>query len=174
MVGSSVRIWVMSVVCAFTMVVGATGVADAQRQNGLVNVNLENLQLQLPVSVNVPVGIAVNACGINAAAIADQDFQCEAKNNTRGLSRAIAHATLYPAAAGGPSAAQRQNGLVNVNIEGLQLQVPVSVNVPIGAAVNICGINVLAIVAQDFKCDAQNETTGLSRALAKAFLRQTA
>ena len=54
----------------------------------------------------------------------------------------------------------------------MKLQAPVSVNEPNGAAVNICGINVLAIVRQDFECDAEITIRGWSLALARALLRQ--
>ncbi len=39
--------------------------AQAQQQTGLINVNLTDLNLQIPVSVAVPVSVAANVCGVN-------------------------------------------------------------------------------------------------------------
>jgi hypothetical protein len=76
-----------------------SGSAYAQTQEGLVNVAindpqiLNDLQLSAPVTVQVPVGVAANVCGIDANVIAkqkkDQNFSCEAKNNSQALSQFV-------------------------------------------------------------------------------------
>jgi hypothetical protein len=63
----------------------AAAPALAQVQNGLVNVNLSSIQVQLqdilshnnvnvtvPASISLPIGIAAQVCGINAAVLAHQ------------------------------------------------------------------------------------------------------
>ena len=58
--------------------------APSNHQSGLVNVNFQNLALAVPLSVAVPIGIAANVRGINAAilAIAAQNgnASCTAQN----------------------------------------------------------------------------------------------
>jgi hypothetical protein len=78
-----------------------TSTAYAQQQEGLVNVAindtsiLNDLQLQAPVTVQVPVGVAANVCGVDANVIAeqkkqDENFTCEAKSNAQALSQFVA------------------------------------------------------------------------------------
>ena len=60
-------------------IAGPAGAAQ-QNQNGLVNVAVQN------VAVQVPIGVAANVCGINAAVIAANFRQtanpvCNAQNN---------------------------------------------------------------------------------------------
>jgi hypothetical protein len=62
--------------------------------------------------------------------------------------------------------------LVNVNVQGLALAVPVSVALPIGVAANVCGINasVLAVSNQvgGATCTATSTSNALSQAIASA------
>jgi hypothetical protein len=110
-----------------TLMFGTIGGLSAQpRQEGLVNVFADD------VNVQIPIAIAANICGV-AVNLLVQDVQqgpvvCE----TEGVSIAQNE--------GGNGQAPRQSGLVNVALVDVNVQVPVSV------AANICGvaINVLA------------------------------
>ena len=63
-----------------------------------------------------------------------------------------------------------QNGLVNVNLQGLSLAIPVSVAVPIGIAANVCDVSVLSLQdpSAGDTCTATNNSLALSRAIAVA------
>jgi hypothetical protein len=76
-----------------------TGLAYAQ-QAGLVNVAindteiLNELQLQAPITVQVPVDVAANVCGVDVNVIAEQtktnpNYSCEAKSNAQALSQFV-------------------------------------------------------------------------------------
>jgi hypothetical protein len=88
--------------------------------------------------------------------------------------------TLTAVLAGGTALAQRQEGLVNVNVSDIRVeladlidvqenQIPVTVQVPIGVAANVCDVNanVLAEQARNgtANCDAENTSTALARAV---------
>ena len=73
---------------------------------------------------------------------------------------------------GNGGGANNQAGLVNVNIEDLTLQIPVSIAVPVGIAANVCGVNVASLQQGDNNCDAENTSVALSRALARAIFEQ--
>ena len=113
------------------MALGLAGPAQAQNvQEGLVNVALED------ITVQVPIAIAANVCDLNVAVlaeIADEGGTCTA--------------TADSAASAGPSGNgnTRQEGLVNVLVQDVLVQVPVSL------AANICDVNValLGEVADD-------------------------
>ena len=74
----------------------------AQTQQGLVNVNITDLeiiknslnnndvQVAVPVNVQVPIGVAANVCGISVLAIREQDNKCDAKNASTALGAALA------------------------------------------------------------------------------------
>jgi hypothetical protein len=75
----------------------AAGLAYAQQQQGLVNVAindteiLNELQLQAPIVVQVPVDVAANVCGVDVNVIAEQTktnptYSCEARSNAQALS----------------------------------------------------------------------------------------
>jgi hypothetical protein len=103
----------------------APGLAQNQ-QEGLVNVAVEDVTIQLPIAV------AANVCDVNVAVlaeVADQGGTC------RG--------TADSAASAGPSGngSTRQEGLVNVLIDDVVVQVPVAL------AANICDVNV-AVLAE--------------------------
>jgi len=111
-------------------------------QDGLVNVNLQGLSLQIPVSVALPVSLAPNICNISVLSSGNAG-SCTATSNSWALSYAIANkmmnttptwgsatsgagktsmvapgATTAGAAtnAGKTAASSTQNGLVNVNL----------------------------------------------------------
>ena len=104
------------------------GPASAQnQQRGLVNVAVED------VIVQVPVAVAANVCDVNVAVlaqVADDAAACEATADST--------ATAGPNGNGPPT---RQEGLVNVLLDDVLVQVPVSV------AANVCDVNV-AVLAE--------------------------
>src|SRR3954468_19621386 len=97
---------------ALTLALGATaGTAGAQTtQNGLVNLNLEN------ITVQVPIGVAANVCDVNVAVLANlvdlgQATQC----------RALANTDASAVTVGAPTGTTTQNGLVNVNLSNVTI-----------------------------------------------------
>jgi hypothetical protein len=102
--------------------------AGAQnQQRGLVNVAVED------VIVQVPVAVAANICDVNVAVLArvsDQAAACEATADST--------ATAGPNSNGPPT---RQEGLVNVLLQDVLIQVPIAV------AANVCDVNV-AVLAE--------------------------
>jgi hypothetical protein len=96
--------------------------APTNSQSGLVDLNLQN------TTVQVPVAVAANICNVAVNALA------------QGLANGAAPCDAGPMAtatrpANGP-ANNRQNGLVNVNLQNTTVQVPAAV------AANICNVNV--------------------------------
>ena len=119
---------IAAVLGAAALSLGVAGPASAApTQEGLVNVNVSD------VTAQVPIGIAANLCDINAAVLAQAadvgPAECDAT--------AESIATRGPG--GGP--APDQEGLVNVNISDITVQVPVSV------AANVCDVNVAVLAA---------------------------
>ncbi len=177
--GSSVRTTVAALLTAISLLFGTTGHALAQNnneQNGLVNVNIQDLDLQIPVAVALPIGLAANVCGVSAASLARGDNNCTAENNSTALSRAVAERMVGTDGGNGNGGnnQNRQSGLINVNVQDLDLQVPVAVALPIGVAANVCGVSILAIQEANNTCDAQNTSEGraLSRAIAQDLAAQ--
>jgi hypothetical protein len=120
----------MTAVATAAVSLVVAGPASAQtQQTGLINVNIEDNIVQVPVSV------AANLCDVNVAVLA----------NLVDAGRAECNATAESLASAGPSqgggGGTTQNGLVNVNLEGNTVQIPVSL------AANICDVNV-AVLAQ--------------------------
>lgn len=113
------------VAAALTVFAVSTATASAQsKQEGLVNVAVENVVVQIPIAV------AANVCDLNVAVlseIADQAGTCTA--------------TADSAASAGPSGNGnvRQEGLVNVLIEDVVIQAPIAV------AANVCDVNVAVL-----------------------------
>ena len=102
------------------------GPASAQtNQEGLVNVAVED------VTVQVPVSIAANVCDLNVVALGElQDA------GSACVATADSAATAGSRPNGGPV---NQEGLVNVLIDDVVVQVPVAV------AANICDVNVVIL-----------------------------
>jgi len=146
--------------------------AASNHQSGLVNVNLQDLALQVPVSVAVPVGVAANVCDVNAAILAQQaatgPASCAATSTSQALSDAIATSMT----SGGGSQSNNQSGLVNVNVQGLNIQAPISVAVPIGIAANVCDVNAAVLASQNGTGGAVCTATSTSDALSTAIARQ--
>jgi hypothetical protein len=119
--------------------------ASAQ-QNGLVNVNVSDVVLQLPI------GIAANVCDVNVAVLAqleDEAAPCTAA--------ADPEATVGPPQPGDPPP---QEGLINVNVSGVTVQVPIAV------AANVCDVNVAVLaelVDSAAACDADASSVARGR-----------
>jgi hypothetical protein len=84
------------------MALAFSSAAYAQQQQGLVTVNVSdneilndlNLQPNVPITVQVPIGIAANVCGIDANVIAEQrrgneNWQCEAETTTQAFANLV-------------------------------------------------------------------------------------
>jgi len=114
---------------AATGVAGSAVSAQPVTQEGLVNVNLSD------ITVQVPVAVAAAICDVNVAVLVselrDASAPCDAD--------ASSDATVTRSS-GGPVS---QNGLVNVNASDLEVQVP------IGIAATVCDVNV-AVLVNDF------------------------
>ena len=116
----------------------ASPAAGQNQQQGLVNVAVEDVIVQVPVSV------AANVCDVNVAVLAqvnDQAAACEATADST--------ATAGPNSNGPPT---RQDGLVNVLLDDVLVQVPVSV------AANICDVNVAVLARIDDQAEACRAT----------------
>jgi hypothetical protein len=91
-------------IAAFTAI-SLSGAAFAQpKQSGLVNVDLSNLRAdiakditvdvsQIPVNVEIPVGVAATVCGVDANVLARQGKgstpSCQAKNKSQALNQQV-------------------------------------------------------------------------------------
>jgi hypothetical protein len=123
--------------------------ASAQpQQDGLVNVNLSDVAVQLPIAV------AANVCDVGVNVLAQQlhdgGAECDAV--------AEPDATIeWPGNGNGNG---NQEGLVNVNVSDIVVQAP------IGIAANICDINanVLAEQIRDGGAECTAETTPIADA----------
>jgi len=121
------RALLAAVVTSLACVVAAAPASAATNQNGLVNVAV------VGNTVQIPIGIAANVCGVTVNALASGILTgptaCDAV--------AGATATAAPSNNGGGT---HQSGLVNLAVDNNTIQVPV------GIAANICGVtaNVLA------------------------------
>ena len=106
----------------------AAAPAGAQtQQEGLVNVNLEG------IDIGVPISVAANICDLDVNVLADSRQLGETACTAEAESTAV-----FGPSQGGES--PRQEGLVNVNVSDVVVKVPISV------AANICevAVNVLA------------------------------
>jgi hypothetical protein len=84
---------------AAVLSLGFAASVSAQQQEGLINVNvsnneiLEELNLSAPITVQAPIGIAANICGVNANVLAEQrrngDDTCDAQSNSAALQRLV-------------------------------------------------------------------------------------
>jgi hypothetical protein len=111
--------------------------ATAARQNGLVNINLEDNVVQVPVAV------AANVCDVNVAILVGL---LRDTGSTACTSEAFSGATVQDRP--NSSGSTRQNGLINVNLENNTIQIPIA------AAANICDVNVAVLVGAILEDDA--------------------
>jgi hypothetical protein len=119
----------MSMAALVALALAVPSFAQPQ-QSGLVNVNLSDNTVQIPVA------IAANVCDVDVAVLVsdlrDGSADCDA------LSTSTADATVTPREPG----SARQEGLINVNLENNTVQVPVT------AAANVCDVSVLVLVQE--------------------------
>ena len=122
-------------------------------QEGLVNVNVTDVAVQVPVSV------AANVCDVTVAALVSElnegPTTCESDAVSGGE-------VSFVDGNGGPA---RQSGLVNLNIDDLAVQVPVSV------AANVCDVTVGVLVDQLNEGPAECEADALSNARVRSLVR---
>jgi hypothetical protein len=177
--GPNLRSWFIAVACGLAIVAGTAGTTLAQPTNdqaGLINVNLQDLALQIPVAAAVPIGVAANVCNLSVIEVEELgDTGCTAENNSTALSFAFADAILGTGGGGGNGGgpSNEQAGLVNVNVQEVIVQVPVSLAVPIGVAANVCNVSVIELQETGAtECDAQNTSNALSAALARAIIQE--
>ena len=123
------RLSVVATAAALTL--GAAGPASAQTtQDGLVNVNVED------VTILAPIALAANICDVNVGVLSRQERQGGA--TCRATAESIATPGNRPDG-GGPT---NQTGLVNVNLSGID------VFAPIGIAANVCDANIALLAEQ--------------------------
>ena len=115
---------------------GAASVSAQPQQNGLVNINVSDNVIQVPVSV------AANVCGVTVAALVS-DLRQEGETTCDALAESGADATVER---GGTGA--RQDGLINVNLENNTIQIPIA------AAANICDVDVVILATEILLNDA--------------------
>jgi hypothetical protein len=142
-----VRLAVVAAVASMSLGIAA-GPASAQ-QTGLVNIDISDNVIQVPVTV------AANICDVNVAVLVADLQDAPADCTAEGDAGAEA---ITPAQGngGGP-----QTGLVNVKVEGNTVQVPIAV------AANVCDVNVAILVDlladDEASCDADASSIAHSR-----------
>jgi len=148
---SKSRTLIASVVatCLLAAGVGSAAAAGPVNQTGLVNVSLGNLTVQVPIAV------AANVCGVQVGALSALLAQGQTTTCSAAGSAVVPDYTISRDG-GGPV---NQAGLVNVAVGDVTLQLPVAV------AANICGVQaaVLAVgVLQDgtTTCTAKSSAAG--------------
>ena len=105
----------LAVVAMVVGVFGAQSASAQPEQNGLVNLTVDNNTVQ------VPIGVAANVCDVNVAVLVNT-FLDTAQPCTADA-QPIAVSSSPPAG----STPVAQNGLVNVDISGNTVQIPVAV-----------------------------------------------
>jgi hypothetical protein len=128
-----------SLISVAALGVGAVGLASPAAaappdQSGLINVNVSDLVVQIPI------GIAANICDVNVAVLVGELVDGAAPCNAATDPDANADITTPT---GGPAT---QQGLVNVNVSDIVIQAP------IGVVANVCDVNV-AVLVQDLLDD---------------------
>ena len=121
-----------SLISVAALGVGAVGLASPVAaappdQSGLINVNVSDLVVQ------VPIGIAANICDVNVAVLVGDLIDDAAACNAAAAPNAETDITRP---AGGPGT---QEGLVNVNVSNILIQAP------IGVVANVCDVNVAVL-----------------------------
>ena len=131
----------VGVMCAASSLAIASAPALAQpiTQEGLVNVAADDVNVQIPIAA------AANVCGVAVNVLATAPSLGDVDCTADGV--AVAEND------GGDGGPVTQNGLVNVSLTDVNVQVPVNV------AANVCGVSV-GVLAQapalgDVVCDAE-------------------
>jgi hypothetical protein len=106
----------------------ASPAAAAPPQSGLINVNVSDLVVQIPIAV------AANICDVNVAVLVGELIDDAAACNASASPNADTDITRP---ADGPS---NQEGLVNVNVSDINIQAP------IGVVANVCDVNAAVLV----------------------------
>jgi hypothetical protein len=119
-----------AITSAVALGAAALPASAATQQSGLVNVAL------VGNTVQVPVAVAANICDVQANVIATNNFGGNA------LCTSASRSTASGGGGGGGNTSQQ--GLVNVAITGNTVQVP------IGIAANVCGVQANVIAAGNF------------------------
>ena len=136
------KLLITALLAAAGLVLTATP-ATAATQRGLVNVNVED------VLVQVPVAVAANVCDVTVAVLAQGLVEGPATCDAEAESMTISTPTTGRGA--------HQEGLVNVNLDDVTILVPISV------AANICDVTVAvlsgALLEGPTTCDALAEST---------------
>ena len=133
----------LTALVGFLLVLGSG--ASAQTQNGLVNLFVSDVTVQLPVSV------AANVCAIDVNVLAEDAADGDATCTALAESVAMHHD-------GGNGNAPDQEGLVNVIVTDLTIQAPISV------AANVCDVEVNVLARDLADGDAVCNATGISAA----------
>jgi hypothetical protein len=123
----------------------APAFASSHTQEGLVNVNVSGVEVQLPIA------IAANVCDVNVNVLARQFRDGGAECTSEAESGAV---IPFNSGQGAPS----QEGLVNVNVSDVIVQAP------IGVAANICDVNANVLAEQLRLGGAECTATGQSDA----------
>ena len=123
------RTIVLALLSCVTALAAATGASAQTEQNGLVNINVEDNVVQ------VPVAIAANICDVTVAVLVS-DLLDDSEATCTAL--ADSDATVTPRPSGGPT---RQDGLINVNLENNTVQIPIA------AAANVCDVDVFVLAS---------------------------
>jgi hypothetical protein len=163
-----VRLLALAAGLATLLAISVTPIsAQEPEEETQVVVNLQGVAAELPQSVAVPPSIAAVACGISQATLTQAQIDaCAAETKTFDLVRAIAEALVAAGQADVGSA-------VNVDIQALLLQLPPSVQLPIGAVADVCGSNLPTLQPTgETACDAQAASINLTEAIAEALLLQ--
>ena len=130
----------LALACTMALAV-ATGAMAQTNQSGLVNVNVEDNVVQ------VPIAIAANICDVTVAVLVseltDGSATCDAFAASGG--------TVTSSTPGGPT---RQDGLINVNLSDNTVQIPVA------AAANVCDVDVVVLATEILLSDATECTAG--------------
>lgn len=139
-----VRLVVSGLLAVVAMTVVAAPAPAQTQQRGLVNVNLED------IDIGVPIAVAANICDLDVNVLAE----VRRLGGTACTADAESGAVFGPGNGGNSGA--RQEGLVNVNVSDVVVKVPVSV------AANICDVAVNVLAQQReagrVSCDAVAES----------------
>jgi hypothetical protein len=128
------RLIAASAIAALAVGIFAVPAGAQNTQSGLVNVAIEDVIVQVPISV------AANVCDVNVAVLADVNDDAAACEAT-----AASTATAGPNSNGPPT---QQEGLINVLLDDVLVQVPIAV------AANICDVNVAVLAEIDDEAEA--------------------
>jgi hypothetical protein len=133
--------------------IAGTAYAQNQNQEGLVNVAVGNIGVDAlnNTNVQVPIGIAAQVCGVDANVIAQQGddavADCEVTQESANTAF-MNYVSEKTGSTGGDN--QNQEGLVNVAVGdiGVDALNNTNVQVPIGIAAQVCGVDANSIAEQ--------------------------